>query len=90
MPRIHSLALRFARVAHGALDAAMAGSNGHDWDLAAADLLIHEAGGLMTALDGRALIYNRPDPVHGVLLAAGCERHAALVDPVRAQIAAPA
>jgi myo-inositol-1(or 4)-monophosphatase len=90
MPRIHSLALRLARVAHAALDAAMAGGNGHDWDLAAADLLVHEAGGLMTALDGRALIYNRPDPVHGVLLAAGRERHAALVDPVRAQIAAPA
>jgi myo-inositol-1(or 4)-monophosphatase len=90
MPRIHSLALRFARVAHGTLDAAMAGANGHDWDLAAADLLVHEAGGLMTALDGRALIYNRPDPVHGVLLAAGRKRHAALVDPIRAQIAAPA
>ena len=53
MPRIHSLALRLARVAHGELDAAMAGGNGHDWDLAAADLLVHEAGGVMTALDGR-------------------------------------
>ena len=66
MPRIHSLALRLARVAHGELDAAIAGGNGHDWDLAAADLLVHEAGGVMTALDGRPLIYNRPDPVHGV------------------------
>jgi myo-inositol-1(or 4)-monophosphatase len=89
MPRIHSLALRLARVAHGALDAAMAGGNGHDWDLAAADLLVHEAGGVMTALDGRALIYNRPEPVHGVLIAAGRERHAALVDLVRAQTSEP-
>jgi myo-inositol-1(or 4)-monophosphatase len=90
MPRVHSLALRIARVAHGALDAAMAGGNGHDWDLAAADLLVHEAGGLMTALDGRILIYNRPDPVHGVLIAAGRERHAELVDLIRAQSGAPA
>ena len=45
MPRIHSLALRLARVATGALDAAFAGGNSHDWDLAAADLLVHEAGG---------------------------------------------
>jgi myo-inositol-1(or 4)-monophosphatase len=90
MPRIHSLALRLARVAHGALDAAMAGGNGHDWDLAAADLLVHEAGGLLTALDGRALIYNRPDPVHGMLIAAGRERHGALVDLIRAQMSAPA
>ena len=85
MPRIHSLALRLARVADGELDAAIAGGNGHDWDLAAADLLVHEAGGMMTALDGQPLIYNRPDPVHGMLIAAGRERHAALAELVRAQ-----
>jgi myo-inositol-1(or 4)-monophosphatase len=85
MPRIHSLALRLARVAHGVLDAAVAGGSGHDWDLAAADLLVHEAGGVMTGLDGRPLIYNRPEPVHGMLIAAGPARHAALVDLVRAQ-----
>jgi myo-inositol-1(or 4)-monophosphatase len=89
MPRIHSLALRLARVAHSELDAAIAGGNSHDWDLAAADLLVHEAGGLMTALDGRVLIYNRPDPVHGVVLAAGRERHAALADLIRAQTSQP-
>jgi myo-inositol-1(or 4)-monophosphatase len=89
MPRVHSLALRLARVAHSELDAAIAGGNGHDWDLAAADLLVHEAGGVMTALDGETLIYNRPEPVHGVLIAAGRERHAALVDLVRAQASEP-
>ena len=87
MPRVHSLALRLARVAHSELDAAVAGGNGHDWDLAAADLLVHEAGGMLTALDGKALIYNRPDPVHGVLIAAGRGRHAALTELVRAQTA---
>jgi myo-inositol-1(or 4)-monophosphatase len=89
MPRIHSLALRLARVAHGALDAAMAGGNGHDWDLAAADLLVHEAGGVMTGLDCMTLVYNRPEPVHGVLIAAGRERHAVLVDCMRAQTENP-
>ncbi len=89
LPRIHSLALRLARVADGTLDAAVAGGNGHDWDLAAADLLVHEAGGLMSGLDGRALTYNRPDPVHSVLIAAGRERHEALVDLIRAQTSEP-
>ena len=89
MPRIHSLALRLARVAHAELDAAVAGGNGHDWDLAAADLLVHEAGGQMTALDGRMLVYNRPDPVHSMLIAAGRERHAALADLIRAQTSEP-
>jgi myo-inositol-1(or 4)-monophosphatase len=90
MPRVHSLALRLVRVAHSALDAAVAGGNGHDWDLAAADLLVHEAGGRMTALDGEPPIYNRPEPVHGILVAAGRERHAALIDRVRVQAGEPA
>jgi myo-inositol-1(or 4)-monophosphatase len=89
MPCVHSLALRLARVADATLDAAIAGGNGHDWDLAAADLLVHEAGGVMSGLDGRALIYNRPDPVHSVLIAAGRARHAALADLLRAQTSEP-
>jgi myo-inositol-1(or 4)-monophosphatase len=90
MPRIHSLALRLARVAHGALDGAVVGGSGHDWDLAAADLLVHEAGGMITALDGNALVYNRPDPVHGMLIAAGRQRHGALAGLVRTQTSEPA
>jgi myo-inositol-1(or 4)-monophosphatase len=87
MPRVHSLALRLVRVAQGELDAAIAGGNGHDWDLAAADLLVHEAGGVLTALDGTPLIYNRTEPIHSVLVAAGRERHPTLLELVRAQVA---
>lgn len=83
MPRIHSLALRIARVATGELDGAIAGGSGHDWDLAAADLLVHEAGGTITGLDGKPLIYNKPEPVHGMLVAAGRRRHAVLIDWVK-------
>ena len=81
--KIHSLALRIARVADGALDAALAGPNSHDWDLAAADLLVHEAGGALTSLDGQPPFYNRPEPVHGALFAAGGARHAALLTLMR-------
>jgi myo-inositol-1(or 4)-monophosphatase len=77
--KIHSLALRIARVASGEVDVALAGPNSRDWDLAAADLLVHEAGGALTSLEGRPPIYNRPDPVHGALFAAGGARHAALL-----------
>jgi len=79
MPRGHSLALRLVRVAQGACDAAFAGGNSHDWDLAAADLLVHEAGGALTHLAGGAIAYNRPVPRHGMLIAAGRDRHAALI-----------
>jgi len=79
MPRTHSLALRIARVAEGTFDAGIAGGNSHDWDLAAADLLVHEAGGALTSFAGAAVTYNRPVPRHGTLVAAGRERHAALL-----------
>ncbi len=79
MPRVRSLALRLARVAQGALDIAVAGGNSHDWDLAAADLLVHEAGGALSPLAGGTVIYNRPVPRHGTLVAAGRDRHAALI-----------
>lgn len=82
-PKVHSLALRLTRVAHGGLDAAFASPGSHDWDLAAADLLVHEAGGLMTDLAGQPLRYNQPHTVHGALIAAGPPRHAALIDLVR-------
>ena len=87
LPRIHSLALRFCRVAQGELDGAYAGGNSKDWDLAAADLLVHEAGGLISTLTGQSLIYNRPDPVHGALLAAGRARHAVLLGLIRDRLA---
>ena len=78
-PRIGSLALRLCRVAHGALDAAFAGGQSRDWDLAAANLIVQEANGRMTALAGDAILYNRRDVVHGVLVAAGRDRHARIV-----------
>jgi myo-inositol-1(or 4)-monophosphatase len=83
LPRIGSLALRLVRVAHDAVDVSFAGGNSHDWDLAAADLLVHEAGAVMTDIEGERLVYNRPDPVHGGLIAAGPARHAAMLDLLR-------
>jgi myo-inositol-1(or 4)-monophosphatase len=85
-PRVPSLALRLARVASGALDGTFTAPDSHDWDLAAADLLVHEAGGALTTLTGESLIYNRPDPVHAALLAAGRKRHAVLLGLIRDRI----
>ena len=83
MPRTHSLALRLARVAEGTFEAAFAGGNSHDWDLAAADLLVHEAGGALTPFGGGTVTYNCPVPRHGMLVAAGKDRHAALLEIIR-------
>lgn len=82
-PKVHSLALRLTRVAHGALDLAFASPGSHDWDLAAADLLVHEAGGAMTDLTGQPLRYNQPYTAHKALLAAGGARHGTLIGLMR-------
>jgi myo-inositol-1(or 4)-monophosphatase len=86
-PRIGSLALRLVRVAQGELDVAFASGSSHDWDLAGADLLVHEAGGALTTLVGRRLTYNRQELVHGALVAAGADRHVALLALTRARLA---
>jgi myo-inositol-1(or 4)-monophosphatase len=84
-PRIGSLALRLCRVAEGRLDAAFAGGQSRDWDLAAANLIVQEANGNMTALSGDTIQYNRPDVAHGVLVAAGRDRHARIVEHFRSR-----
>ena len=60
--------------------------SGH-WDLAAADLLVHEAGGLLTTLTGQSVVYNRPNPVHAALVAAGRARHQVLLGLIRDRLA---
>jgi myo-inositol-1(or 4)-monophosphatase len=82
-PRIGSLALRLCRVAQGTLDAAFAGGQSRDWDLAAANLIVQEANGNMTALSGERILYNRAEVTHGVLVAAGRDRHARIVEHFR-------
>jgi myo-inositol-1(or 4)-monophosphatase len=80
---VPSLAYRLALVAADAVDVALASSGAHDWDLAASDLLVHEAGGRLVDRDGGMLHYNGERPVHGGLVAA----HPALVPAVLALLA---
>jgi myo-inositol-1(or 4)-monophosphatase len=82
-PKIPSLALRIANVASGALDAGFASENARDWDIAAADLILHEAGGRLAGLDGCEIVYNRSDTRHGLLTAAPAQIHAEVNAAVR-------
>ncbi|MCW5715497.1 MAG: 3'(2'),5'-bisphosphate nucleotidase CysQ [Bauldia sp.] len=65
-----SLAYRLARVADGRLDGAAIKADAQDWDLAAADLLVHEAGGVLSDLGGAIPRYDRPGTSHPPLIAA--------------------
>ena len=64
-----SLALRLCHVADGSYDAALAVGSKCDWDLAAGDLIVHEAGGSVSDLDGKTLVYNQPHTRHAGLVA---------------------
>ncbi len=69
------LLLRLAYVAAGKADIALSFGDKNDWDLAAGDLLVQEAGAVLTDVDGKQMIYNTAQPWQNGLLAAGLERH---------------
>jgi len=71
----NSMALRLCHVAQGREDATVTIRSKSDWDLAAAALLVQEAGGRITSTDGKPLIYNGIHPVHDTIAAAGSRLH---------------
>ena len=78
------LQLRLAYVAAGRLDGAVSIGKRNDWDLAAGELLVIEAGGAVSGVSGEGYIYNRPEPWQQGLVAAGAKRHAALIEALSA------
>jgi len=79
----NSIAFRLALVAGGTFDAMMALSAKHDWDLAAAEIIVLEAGGAVTTHTGETLKYNRPTAVQPSVVAAAPALHANLLARVR-------
>jgi len=75
LSRIPSLAYRLAMIADGRMDATLVMPNSHDWDLAAAHLILKNAGGRLTDTRGRDTLYNAKLPEHGVLVAASAALH---------------
>lgn len=69
-PYVPSLAYRLAMVARGEISGTFVRPNSHDWDLAAADLILAEAGGAVITTDSRRLIYGGPTRKQGALVAA--------------------
>ncbi len=66
---IPSLAYRLALTADGRIDGTIVRKNSHDWDLAAADLILERAGGRLLDATGHPLVYNRQSVKHGMLYA---------------------
>ena len=79
-PFVPSLAYRIALVAAGEVHLALARASAKDWDLAAADLILAEAGGRLSDLSGGACAYNCRDTRHGTLVASAAASHPAMLD----------
>ena len=75
---IPSLAWRIALVATGEIDVGFARASARDWDLAAADLIAHEAGARLTDDGCETLLYNCPSARHGILVASRDPHHGAM------------
>jgi myo-inositol-1(or 4)-monophosphatase len=78
-----SIAYRMALVASGDFDCMMALSPKHEWDTAAASLLVHEAGGLVTSHAGTTLAYNQEKPSHRSIVCGGPALHEAILNRTR-------
>ncbi|MES5097214.1 3'(2'),5'-bisphosphate nucleotidase CysQ [Agrobacterium sp. BA1120] len=79
---VPSLAYRLAMVSDGRIDGTLVKASSHDWDLAAADLILERAGGQLVSLDGKPLIYNRRAVSHPELCAAANHILPALLEPL--------
>jgi len=76
---VNSMAYRLALVASGQFDATVTLTQKADWDLAAAHVILNEAGGLISTLSGEELLYNRESVLHPNVVAAGPGLHPQLV-----------
>ena len=79
----NSVAYRLVLVADGSADASVSLTAKRDWDLAAADIILSEAGGLLTDARGNVLIYNRAHATQPSLVGANPHLHAVITSLLR-------
>ncbi|MBX4335511.1 3'(2'),5'-bisphosphate nucleotidase CysQ [Bartonella raoultii] len=66
---IPSLAYRIVLVAQGEIDLVLVRPNCHEWDIAAADLILQECGGCLLSLDTPSISYGVEPYQYGLLIA---------------------
>jgi myo-inositol-1(or 4)-monophosphatase len=79
---VNSIAYRFCLVAAGEYDATLSSSAKSDWDIAAGDLILHEAGGVATSFNGAPFVYNKAAHRHKNVIAAGAGLHRRMIEQI--------
>lgn len=75
-----SLAYRLALVAQGRFDGMLTLRPSWEWDIAAGDLILREAGAICTDRSGAPLRFNNPRPKVNGVVAAGAALHRQLIE----------
>ncbi|MBI1238889.1 MAG: 3'(2'),5'-bisphosphate nucleotidase CysQ [Alphaproteobacteria bacterium] len=78
-----SIAYRMALVAAGQFDGMLSLYSKHDWDIAAAELLVTEAGGIATTHRGETLSYNGAVARQRSIICSGPQLYPLLLERVR-------
>jgi len=79
----NSIALRICQIADAQFDCCVTLRPKNDWDVAAADLILSEAGGKLTTGDGVGLVFNREKPLHNHIVAGTTPIIPALMERVK-------
>lgn len=79
---IPSLAYRIALVAKGDIDLVLVRANCHDWDIAAADIILAQSGGVLSDKEGQDVRYGTSPYRHGFLIAVTAETDGDMLDIV--------
>lgn len=67
---VPSLAYRLALAATGKIDVILVRPHCHDWDIAAADIILNEVGGVLLTHHGQPIVYGHFPYEHGFLIGA--------------------
>jgi myo-inositol-1(or 4)-monophosphatase len=74
-----SVAFKLAELASGRGDATFTLTPKNEWDICAGTLLVEEAGGRVTDLDGAPLVFNQPSPLRPGMVASNGRLHGAVL-----------
>lgn len=77
---VNSIAYQICLASTGFVDGVISLSRKSDWDLAAAHLILEEAGGKITTHRGRPIGYNGAESLHESVIAAGPVLHRILIE----------
>ena len=79
-----SVAYKLAELSVGNGDATFTLTPKNEWDICAGTVLVEEAGGKVTGLDGKPLVFNQPSPLRPGMIASNRVLHPGLMTLIEA------